>query len=165
MGSGKTSIGKILSEALNLPFLDLDSEIEKEAKKSIPEIFNTKGEIYFRKLENQTLKKLLASNDSFVLATGGGTPCYGDSLNAMKQTDGVTTIYLRTPISVLSERLFIEKENRPLVSHIETEDKLSEFIGIHLFERSHFYNQADIIIDTGKSFPNEVVQKIREALL
>lgn len=165
MGSGKTSVGKELAEVLGMPFLDLDSEIEKEEGKSIPELFDARGEIYFRKLENRVLKQLLASKDNFVLATGGGTPCYGDSISAMLEAENTTTIYLRTPISVLSERLFDQRASRPLIAHLDTKDGLSEFIGIHLFERSHFYNQADRVVDVGQQSPREIAQKIKQELL
>ena len=76
MGSGKSAIGSFLSEKLQIPFYDLDSEIEKIEQISIAKLFQTKGEIYFRKTENEVLKKILALEENFVLSLGGGTPCY-----------------------------------------------------------------------------------------
>lgn len=164
MAGGKTSVGKILSGKMNLPFIDLDHSIEKVAEMTIPEIFQTKGEIYFRKLENRVLKDLLTNPGKFVLATGGGTPCYGDSLAAMQQTEKAVTIYLRTPISVLAERLFHEKANRPLVSHLNTLEEVTEFVGIHVFERARFYTQADLIIDTEAHAPEEIATMIQKKI-
>lgn len=160
MGSGKTLVGKSLAIKLNLPFKDLDEEIEKVEGISIPDIFSQKGEIYFRKLENQVLKKLLLLDKGFVLATGGGTPCYADSLPAMLNTQNASTVYLKTPIHVLCDRLIKEKENRPLLAHLKTREEMLEFVGIHLFERSHFYNQAQIIVSTDESSAEEIASEI-----
>ena len=160
MGSGKSSVGKSLSELLNLPFKDLDKEIETAEGMSIPEIFSEKGEISFRRSENETLKRLLALNEGFVMATGGGTPCYADSLSAMLKAKDTVTVYLKTPLKILCDRLMPEKENRPLLAHLKTRDELLEFVGIHLFERSHFYNQAGLVIETGEDSPKQIAEKI-----
>ena len=165
MGSGKTTVGKLLAENLQLPFLDLDTEIEHSVKMSIADIFETKGEIFFRKMENKILKELLNTFDSFVLATGGGTPCYADSLEVMLQAEHTITIYLKTPISVLAKRLYTERAHRPLIAHIDTLEKLSEFIGIHVFERAHFYNQAEIVLDCNTQDPKEIAETIQHRLL
>lgn len=164
MGSGKSSVGKTLSELLNLPFKDLDEEIQKTAGMSIAEIFSKKGEIYFRRLENETLKRLIALNDSFVLATGGGTPCYADSLSEMLKAKDTVTVYLKTPLPILCDRLMPEKDVRPLLSHLNTKAEMLEFVGIHLFERSHFYNQAEVVIETANDSPKQIAEKIAESL-
>ena len=162
MGSGKTSVGKVLAEELKIPFRDLDTEIEMVESKSIPEIFQEKGEIYFRKLENRTVRDLLSHDNDFVLATGGGTPCYANSLAIMLDAPNTLTVYLKAPISVLGNRLFLEREKRPLISHLESREALMEFLGIHLFERSHFYNQAGLVIDANADSPEEIAQRIIE---
>ena len=160
MGSGKTSVGKILAEELEIPFRDLDVEIEKVEEGSIPEIFKDKGEIYFRKTENKVLKAILTERENFVLATGGGTPCYADSLSRMLNAENTLTVYLKSPLSVLCDRLFLEKDQRPLLAHLESKEEMMEFIGIHLFERSHFYNQAGLIIDVGEDCPKTIAKRI-----
>lgn len=164
MGSGKSTVGKLLSELLNLPFKDLDYEIQKEEAMSIPEIFSKKGEIYFRKSESKVLKALLALDESFILATGGGTPCYANSLSEMLNDSETLTIYLKVPLQVLCERLMAQRESRPILSHLNTKEELLEFVGIHLFERSYFYNQAEIIIDAKEDLPATVAKKIAENL-
>lgn len=165
MGSGKTTVGKILAEKLALPFMDLDEEIEKSENLSIPEIFNSRGEIYFRKLENKILKEILISQESFVLAVGGGTPCYGDAIKIMKESPNAIVIYLRTPIGILAKRLFSQKSLRPLISHLKTFEDLTEFVGIHVFERSSFYSRAHFIIDTADDEPVSVAEKIKKIIV
>lgn len=165
MGSGKTSVGEILAEELEIPFRDLDVEIEKAEERSIPKIFKDKGEIYFRKAENRILKAVLSEPENFVLATGGGTPCYADSLSLMLDAEDTLTVYLKTPLSILCDRLFLEKDQRPLLAHLGSMEEMMEFIGIHLFERSHFYNQAGLIIDIGEDCPETIAKRIINNLL
>lgn len=83
MGSGKSTVGKELSKRLKINFLDLDTYIEAKYEMSIPEIFSTKGEIFFRKVEILCLKEIFEKEEDFILSTGGGTPCYGDNINVM----------------------------------------------------------------------------------
>ncbi|MBB6682488.1 shikimate kinase [Aequorivita sp. 609] len=165
MGSGKSAIGKKLAEILNLPFKDLDTEIENREGTTVSEIFSTKGGIYFRKIENTTLKEILALNESFVLATGGGTPCYADSITVLTNQDNVTLVYLKAPLEVLTKRLFLEKDSRPLLSHLKTEELLNDFIRKHLFERVYYYNQANKIVEVENKSIDEVVKEITSTLL
>jgi len=76
MGSGKTTVGEKLAEALQLEFIDLDQKIETNQNKSIVKIFTELGQIKFRKIEKQSLTEILERSNNFVLATGGGTPAY-----------------------------------------------------------------------------------------
>jgi len=143
MGVGKSVVGKQLSKIIGYSFVDLDAYIEKRERKSIADIFKTKGEIYFRKKEHQYLKEIIAntSNSKIVLSLGGGTPCYANNMNLLKNNT-VTSFYLQLPPADLSNRLFPIKETRPLIKEINSPEKLTEFIAIHLFERQLFYNQA-----------------------
>src|SRR5690606_13294574 len=160
MASGKSFVGKKLAAVLGIPFKDLDAEIENQEGKSIPKIFSEKGEIYFRKVENEALKQIISKAEDFVLATGGGTHCYGNSMDLILSQKDVLSIYLKTPLDVLVARLLSEKENRPVVAHLDTEEKLNDFIRKHLFERSYYYNQAALIIDNGNESVNDTVEKI-----
>ena len=157
MGSGKSHISKILSEKINFKFIDLDKEISKKKKQTIPEIFKTKGEIYFRKLEREVLEELLATEKNAVLSLGGGTPAYYNNMELINTQ--TTSIYLRTGVGTLSERLKLQKDKRPLIAQIADED-LPEFIAKHLFERSVFYNKARWIVDTDGKTPEEIVEEI-----
>ncbi|TBW28342.1 shikimate kinase [Gramella sp. KN1008] len=164
MGSGKTYIGKQLAERLGSRFIDLDEQIEKKQGASISEIFEKRGEVFFRKIERQMLEEVLRSDVSSVISLGGGTPCYGDNMDVIKNTDNATTIYLKWDIATLTERLFTEKDHRPMISHLETREKLEEFIRKHLFERGFYYNQSEHIIDCNSRSPEEIIHQINELL-
>lgn len=159
MGSGKSTIGQKLSTILKYEFVDLDTYIQDKEGKSIPELFKSRGEIYFRKIENQYLKEVLIL-DSAVVSLGGGTPCYGNNMDIIKSTNDTKSIYLKASIPQLAERLMKEKNNRPLISHIKNPEGLTEFIGKHLFERSVFYSQANITISVDSKSINEIVEEI-----
>ena len=152
MASGKSTIGRLLASSINFEFIDLDDYIESEEGVSVSEIFETKGEIYFRKVEHNYLKEILSRKNKFVLSLGGGTPCYASNMELIKSSGKTISFYLKASIKELVARLMKEKEQRPLVARFSKEEELTEFIGKHLFERNHFYNQSDfqILID-GKS--------------
>jgi len=149
MASGKSTVGKLLASRLGIDFIDLDAYIVAHEKKSIPEIFSEKGEIYFRKLEHQMLTRVLGEKDSLVLATGGGTPIYGDNMRTILELSE-HSVYLRLSIPELVSRIALEKESRPLVRDLADGD-LAEFVGKHLFERIPVYTRATLTLDcTGK---------------
>ncbi|NLN25155.1 MAG: shikimate kinase [Bacteroidetes bacterium] len=164
MGSGKSTVGSKLATRLNLVFKDLDTEIEQREKMSLSALFDIKGELYFRKLEMQVVKELLDTNESFVLATGGGTPCYGDTMNSMLHTEDALVIYLRGTVNHLMNRLKNEKDKRPMLAHLNTEIQLKEWIGMHLFERSQFYNKAHHIISIDSKSVEQLVDEILEKI-
>lgn len=161
MGSGKSYIGKQLAESLGYLFTDLDEEIEKKENSSIPEIFEKKGEVYFRKLERQMLEDVIKSGTSLVISLGGGTPCYGDNMEIIREASNSTSFYLKLKVENLTERLFKEKEHRPLISHLEDREKLEEFIRKHLFERGFYYNQSEHIINCDSLSPEEIIKEIK----
>ncbi|MCX2720090.1 shikimate kinase [Lentiprolixibacter aurantiacus] len=163
MGSGKSTVARLLGEKLNLQAMDLDTLIESEAGQSIPEIFKEKGEIYFRKMEHQVLKAILESDGPFVLALGGGTPCYSGNMTLILQAT-TQVFYLKIGIPALVERLSSEKEDRPLISHLPDEE-LPEFIGKHLFERQPFYMQAPHIIKSDNKSVQEIAKEITGILI
>ncbi|WP_111308215.1 shikimate kinase [Confluentibacter sediminis] len=165
MASGKSTIGRVLAEKLNHHFIDLDDYIEKKEQISIGNIFKSKGEIYFRKLEKKYLKAILENENHVVLSLGGGTPCYGDNMNLILNDANSISIYLKTSIAALVSRLKNEKSKRPLIAHIETDDLLAEFIGKHLFERSQYYNLAETKIVTDGKAGTEIVEELMATLL
>ena len=162
MGSGKSSIGKILAKNLGHEFIDLDDYIEAREELEIKDIFRLKGEVYFRKKEFEYLNEVLGSNANLVLSTGGGTPCYGENMNAILEATP-NVFYLNVSINGLIQRLLPEKEHRPLIADIPNRE-LPEFIGKHLFERSYFYSQAHHHIHCDKKSLDVLVSEI-EALL
>ncbi len=164
MGSGKSTVGKLLAKLLSKEFKDLDQEIELIENSKIAEIFSENGEIYFRKKEIETLKLILKQNDNLVLATGGGTPCYGNTMELLNASEKTVTIYLKTSIQTLTNRLFIERSQRPLIAHLINKEELNNFISKHLFERSYYYNQASIKVETDHLSIEEIVKNIKQEL-
>ena len=160
MGCGKSSVGFELATKLGYKFIDLDKEIELLEGLSISELFKMKGEIYFRKIENLILKSIIDSEENIVISTGGGTPCYADTMEYLSNCDSCISIFLKTSLQILSDRLFVEKQDRPLISHIEDKLTLTDFIRKHLFERSFYYNQAKFIVDTKEASVEGIVEKI-----
>ena len=162
MGSGKTTIGKLLANKLKISFLDLDEVIEQGLEDSISNIFNGKGEIFFRKKEHEYLIDVLSKKEKLILSTGGGTPCYSGNMETMLNlADHV--FYLKVSIPGLVKRLLLEKEHRPLIKNIDDGD-LPEFIGKHLFERNNFYLKANHIIECDDKDPESLVAEIQELL-
>lgn len=163
MASGKSTIGRLLAQKLNILFIDLDDYIEEKEKMSITDIFKHKGEIYFRKQEHVYLKELLLKNNNFILSLGGGTPCYANNMDLIKSSPQVTSVYLKTSISTITSRLEAEKAKRPLVAEL-SKDELAEFIAKHLFERSYFYHQAHITVHLDVNDVNEAVALLESKL-
>ncbi|RZN83203.1 MAG: shikimate kinase [Winogradskyella sp.] len=160
MGSGKSTIGRELATILDYDFVDLDDFLAEKENMPIPEIFNQKGEIYFRKKETEYLKGILSSKIKIVLSLGGGTPCYGNNMNLIINDESVKSFYLKTSIPELLNRLWPEKHKRPLISHMNSKEHLTEFIGKHLFERSAFYSRSNYQIATNGQTVSEIVEQI-----
>ena len=154
MGSGKSSFGKKLAKKLNLRFFDLDKRIEEKAGKRIPDIFAEYGETHFRELEKDELEAVVTQN-GFVLATGGGTPCFYDNLELMNHHG--LTIYLRMDASMLAQRLFHSKTKRPLVAGMNKQE-LNGFVKWQLFERELYYLEAHHSVNIAKSKMEDVVK-------
>ena len=143
MGSGKTTLGKRLANKLNKLFFDLDAEIERIEKNTVSEIFDGKGEEYFRKLETETLIKLIDDNENFVLSLGGGTPCFYNNMELVNQSG--TSIYLKYNAGMLTSRLINAKTERPLIKGLNVTE-LNRYISNKLIERELFYNQSKIVV-------------------
>ena len=160
MASGKSFVGKVLAKKIGFDFIDLDTYIERREGKTINNIFESSGEIYFRKIETKYLKEVLDSKTNTVLSLGGGTPCYGNNLSIIKSDPKVISFYLNTTINTIVSRLENEKSKRPLVARFKSKDELQEFIGKHLFERSHFYNQSNFVIKNDSNFIDDIIEGI-----
>lgn len=164
MGSGKSLIGKKLAETLQYDFIDLDDHIEILKSQTIHEIFEQKGELFFRRLESRVLTDVLQEPANLVVSLGGGTPCYGNNLDLIKKSSETKTVYLKASVENLTSRLFAEKLHRPVISHLKTREALEEFIRKHLFERAFYYNQADLIINVDQKNPEEIVRELSDKL-
>ena len=143
MGAGKSSVGKKLSEELNVPFVDSDDEIELAAGMSISEIFEQFGEAYFRAGEERVIKRLL-SNHPRIIATGGGAFMSMTLRSLIKQK--AVSIFLKADFETLWERIQ-GKRTRPL---LEVEDPKS-FLANLMSEREKIYEEADITVHSKKT--------------
>ncbi|MES2410525.1 MAG: shikimate kinase [Bacteroidota bacterium] len=162
MTAGKTTIAQLLSEKIDLKYVDLDSLIEKKTNSSVGELFKLKGEIYFRRVEHELFKEILSSNENLIISTGGGTPCYSGN-HLLLNGENCISIYLKASLPVILQRLNLEKNTRPLVAS-QSEEELKEFVAKHLFERSYFYNQATFKVDVDDKKPEEIVEEILQLL-
>lgn len=162
MGSGKTTVGKLLAEKLRIPFFDLDDLIEINERKDIKSIFLENGEIYFRRVESEVLHQFISSKANFVLALGGGTPCYANNSNLLQNED-VQSYYLKASVETLLKRLENQRKNRPLLSNLDT-NELNDYIRKHLFDRNYYYLQSKHIITVDDKTENEIVAEINKTL-
>lgn len=137
--SGKSTFGKKLANLLQYQFIDLDELIEEGEEMTIPDIFEQKGEAFFRDLEHQYLKK--TKNKNTLIATGGGTPCYNNNMQWMNENG--TTIWLNAPLILLVSRVKQSKD-RPLFAEL-TDDELNQKIADLLTERTPFYAQSQLV--------------------
>jgi shikimate kinase len=144
MGSGKTHWGRLLSQKLSFPFFDMDAQVEEQAGKSISEIFDAEGEEQFRLMEKDVLHIITESHESFVMACGGGSPCYFNNIDYMNQA-GIA-VWINPPLEVLLQRLVNEKDKRPLIKDLSNE-QLESFIRKKFADRKIYYEQAEIKVD------------------
>lgn len=138
MGSGKSFWASRWAPQMGLEWVDLDTEIERHEQMSVADIFEKKGQVYFRAAEAQQLRKL-EKRDDILVSCGGGTPCYLDNMEWMN-THG-KTVYLSASPVLLFERLATEIEKRPLLKKINEAEVLF-FIETTLRERLPFYEKA-----------------------
>ena len=143
MGSGKTHWGTIWAKKNGLTFYDLDEIIEKEYGKTISDIFEEEGEEKFRQLERDRLMEF-KNKKNFVLACGGGTPCFSDNMEWMKSQGKV--VYLKAEPQLLLKYLINETEKRPVIKKVDPSELLF-FIQNKLEERKPYYSMADFILN------------------
>ena len=162
MGSGKSIIAKLLAKSLTINSIDLDEYIEKQQCKTVSKIFEDSGEIKFRKLEHIALQEIMNSSDDFLLAMGGGTPCYAGNDKFLQQDD-VISIYLKTGIKEIVKRLKTEIAKRPLLKNLDEAER-EEFVAKHIFDRSYYYMQSKHIVTTDGKTPEAIVNEIMSLL-
>ena len=160
MGSGKSTVGKMLSSRLGYQLIDIDTFIENRFHKTIAQLFAERGENGFRDLEHLLLEEVCGFEDT-VIATGGGAACFHDNMDLMNRSG--LTVYLRVPVNILVERLKHGRSQRPLVSQKSDEELLS-FIEGMLQTCDPFYSQAQMIVDSKAvldfSFVDDIVEKV-----
>jgi shikimate kinase len=142
MGSGKTHWGREWAIKGAFHFIDLDEQIERAVGKTVAQIFEEDGEDFFRQKETEVLKSIKIIVPT-IIACGGGTPCFNNNIEWMNENG--TTIYLKTTVPQILERVLEEKEKRPLLKNLNAAE-VQFFIEKKLKEREPFYNQAEITL-------------------
>ena len=150
MGSGKSTVGKILAEKLNMKFVDIDKLIEEKEGMKIKDIFEQKGESYFRVLERKQIEAIV-NQEGLVVSTGGGLGANLDNMNLMKKNGDV--VWLDVSLNTVLDRLK-NNQDRPLLKQpIEKIKQLFE-------ERKNVYRLANIRINADKKTPSQIVEEI-----
>ncbi|HVK79933.1 MAG TPA: shikimate kinase [Verrucomicrobiae bacterium] len=156
MGAGKSTIGRRLAHALDLPFADADTEIEHAAGRTIPEIFAQHGEPEFRRGERAVIERLL-DRPAHILATGGGA--FIDPRTRALMKERAITIWLKAPLDVLMKRVS-KRDDRPLLKEDDPRAVMQRLMDA----RYPIYAEADIIIETVNSPHSAAVASALEAL-
>lgn len=157
MGSGKTTVGKLLAKQLQKSFVDCDEEIQRRTGVTIPHIFDVEGEEGFRSRESATLEELVKRNN-IVLATGGGAPL--SQMNRELLSRSGIVVYLKSSVHDLWHRTRHD-QNRPL---LQTADPRATLQALYE-KRDPLYNSiADIVIHTGKQNVQLLLSRLQERL-
>lgn len=138
MGSGKSTMGRLVAAATGKDFIDLDLYIENRFRKSVSELFAERGEDGFRNLEREMLREVSGMED-VIIACGGGTPCFFDNMEIINGS-GIS-VWLEAPVAVLHSRLLRGQYKRPLIAGLNP-DELSSFIEKGLKNREPHYSKA-----------------------
>ena len=156
MGVGKSSVGRRLANALNLPFRDADNEVEAAAGRSIADIFTELGEAAFREGERRVIARLL-EGDPHVLATGGGAFMNPETRKLIKAQ--AVSVWLKTDLDVLARRVS-RKNTRPLI----TDRDPMEVLNAQAEARYPVYGEADLVVETGDAPHHTTVDQVIRAL-
>lgn len=157
-GSGKTTMGRAIATAMSLPFVDLDTEIERREGRLIREIFKQKSEDHFRILEANELASWCESDKSFVMATGGGAPCFFHNMELINKTG--MSIFLDIPADEVARRIQrTNVEERPLLA--AGAGALKDNIEKMRANRLTFYKKAKLIFGPDAT-AEQIVAAIRK---
>ena len=154
--SGKTTTGKKLAGKLSMEFIDLDTLIEENDGRTVPEIYSEDGEELFRKKEQKALHQTLSMNN-VVISTGGGVPRFFDNMELMKNNG--TVVYLKLDEDTLVGRLKVAAQNRPIVKG-KSPQEIRNYVRELLSNSEHFYLKADFVVDAKNLAPDEIVSRV-----
>jgi shikimate kinase len=153
-GSGKSVIGKQLALHFDLPFVDLDTAIEEREGKSVQDIFKEDGEVFFRQKESEQLRELSVSSPGFVMATGGGAPCFHAGMEVIMKA-GIS-IYLNVPLEELVKRNS-KSTVRPLLQSGDVQEKLTALLST----REPVYKLATFMIKGDQISVKEILALLK----
>jgi shikimate kinase len=152
MGTGKSSVGRIIAEELEFKFLDTDELIQERLGMLISEVFARQGEPFFRRYEREIVKEL-ATEHNLIISTGGGLSANSENLVSLKQHSLVVCLWA-SPETIF-ERIR-HQTHRPLLQTADPLNKIRELLAV----REPFYRQADLLVQTGLRPPKEIAQHI-----
>lgn len=156
MGCGKSYVGRNLAPLLGFDYIDIDKFIEEEEGLSVKEIFEQKGEDYFRNLERKFIQEV-DTEQNMVISTGGGAPCFFDNMDVMNEKG--LTIYLNRNKEKVIWRLLKGQYKRPLIAHL-TAEELSAFYDERLESRKAFYEKAKLHV--GDADVNDILEMLKK---
>jgi shikimate kinase len=162
-GCGKTYLGKRIAKKLGLDFVDLDEVIIGIAGKAITEIFLSEGEDYFRQLEAESLREISINHQDFVMATGGGAPCFHQNMEFINH-QGIS-LFVNLSLEIIADSLLAKGiHERPLLKDFNKTTLLGE-LQEKFSKRIKFYSQAKVIVNLEKRDPEKVEQALENYLL
>lgn len=159
MGTGKSYWGERWAKNLDLSFFDLDKLVEDHEGRSVSDIFEKYGEEHFRKIETAILRQF-DKKDNYILACGGGTPCFEDNMKWMNK-EGIT-IYLKASPGEILERVLTDQKTRPLIKNLNKSELLF-FIEQKLREREHYYSMGTFNLPVSELAEDSIDHIIRNA--
>lgn len=162
-GSGKSTLGKTLAKAFELPFRDLDAAIVEKLGMSIPDVFKERGEAYFREQEALCLREILEAEEKVVLATGGGAPCFHQNMELILSRG--LSIYLAVPYVELAKRLLAQDvATRPLLEGIQEPEALAVLLENKFAHRIPYYQKAGLhFSNTSNASMEELIKEVQAA--
>jgi shikimate kinase len=156
--SGKSTIGRLLAGQLRLDFFDLDQIIVDTENESISNIFAKKGEAYFRELERKCLIDFIQKEEKYILATGGGAPCFFDNMDLMNR-HGVT-VFLDVDIMDLYHKLSLKTTHKRPLLQGKSKEELKKELMTKYEGRKPFYDLADICLKQRLDEVNDRVNQV-----
>jgi shikimate kinase len=158
MASGKSTFGQKLANVMNFSFVDTDQKVEHETGLSILNIFLEKGEVFFREAETGILNDILLLNN-VVIACGGGLPIH--SANLYKMNRFGTTVFLKPPFHIITQRLLELKHSRPLLLEMG-DDEFEQKLRTLYLQRLPVYREAAYIIDPQNAAPAHIGEIVKQ---
>ncbi len=157
-GAGKTTLGGALADALRLPFVELDREIEREAGISLSEVFSLYGQLGYRRIERRCLERIIASDKQLVIAVGGGIVSEPETYDLLLAN--CFTVWIKAPPAEHMARVVAQGDLRPMQGHAEAMEDLNRI----LTAREPLYRKADVTLDTAGERPEQSLAKLRQAV-
>lgn len=157
-GAGKSTLGAKLSDALKLPFVELDREVEKEAGAALGEVFAMYGQDAYRRFERRALERVLAQAERAVIATGGSLVTDASTYKVLR--DRCFCIWLRTSPEEHMARVIAQGDMRPFKGRSAALDEIKKL----LEDRNRLYSRADVTVDTSGKTPKQSLSELRQAL-